>query len=59
MDCLDQLVYYSEQGIHSEKNQIIAVQQHWNERTLSRKDNHRENLLEVEWNLLRYKRVRS
>ena len=25
MDSLDQLVYYSEQGMHSEKNQSIAA----------------------------------
>ena len=43
MDSLDQLVYHSEQGMHSEKNQI--VQQHWDERTLSRIIKHKENLL--------------
>ena len=49
MDCLDQLVYHSKQGMYSEKNHIIAkCNNTWDERTLSRKVNHKENLLEVE-----------
>ena len=40
-----------------EEPDYCKVQQHWRERTLSRKDNLKENLLEVEWNWLETKQI--
>ena len=51
MDGLDLLVYHSEQGMHSEQNQIITKCNNTGERTLSSKDNPKENLLEVDQGL--------
>ena len=40
-----------------EEPDYCKVQQHWGERTISSKDNPKENLLEVEWNWLETRQI--